>query len=208
MPRSDSPRPRFEPTQRGHLDQPAGLGPHERVGPVPFGAADADDRSGLGDELAPAAGSRQCAEVDQAAVRAPRQCMLVAGGGLTVAGNQSGRIDVRRPAEIAAQRADIDESVRTSTTRARASRRLRSCRSRPATGPRARWPRRKSESSPHSQPLDRFPEVRSLDDRLEASVRHALRVEGHVFRGPPIAAISFITLALTRSRCARDLNTM
>jgi len=26
--------------------------------------------------------------------------------------------------------------------------------------------------------------------------------------GPPIAAISFITLALTRSRCARDLNTM
>src|SRR5688572_20694725 len=48
--------------QRRHLDHPAGLGPHQRVRPVPD-AAHADDRSGFGDEQAPAAGSAQRAQV-------------------------------------------------------------------------------------------------------------------------------------------------
>jgi len=55
-----------------------------------FGGAHADDRSGLGDELADAAGSGQRAQVDRAAVRAPRNRLLVAGGGLTVAGGLGG----------------------------------------------------------------------------------------------------------------------
>ena len=48
-----------------------------------------------------------------------------------------------------------------------------------------------------------------FDEDLEAAIDHALDIEGHVLRITHLFMRgSFMTFALTRSRCARDLNTM
>ena len=48
-----------------------------------------------------------------------------------------------------------------------------------------------------------------VDQDLESAVDHALEIEGHGFLiTHAVMRGSFMTLALTRSRCARDLNTI